>query len=91
MTRKRGESIVVGDGIEIHVVSVGRHGVRLGITAPREVTVHRREVYDMMIEANRKAASSEVAAVSALASTLRSRVHAPPAPALDADAPGQLA
>lgn len=77
VTRKRGESIVVGDGIEIHVVSVGRNGVRIGVSAPRDVTVHRREVYDLVVAANRTAASS-AGAVSALASVLRTRVAAPP-------------
>ncbi|MBS1818549.1 MAG: carbon storage regulator CsrA [Acidobacteria bacterium] len=74
VTRKRGESIVVGDGIEIQVVSVGRQGVRIGVTAPRDVPVHRREVYDLVVAANRSAARSAPASVSALASTLRSRV-----------------
>ena len=80
VTRKKGESIVVGDGIEIHVISVGRHGARIGITAPRDVTVHRREVYDLVVAANRSAASSDAQAVTALASSLRNRavpVHKP--------------
>jgi carbon storage regulator len=74
VTRKRGESIVIGDGIEIEVISVGRNGVRIGITAPRDVPVHRREVYDQVVAANRGAATSATTAVAALASSLRSRV-----------------
>jgi carbon storage regulator len=74
VTRKRGESIVVGDGIEIEVVSLGRNGVRLGITAPRDVPVHRREVYDQVVAANRGAASSAADALTALASSLRNRI-----------------
>lgn len=77
VTRKRGESIVVGDGIEIHVVSVGRNGVRIGVSAPRDVTVHRREVYDLVVAANRHAASSAGTAVTALASALRTRATVP--------------
>ncbi len=73
MTRKRGESIMVGDGIEIHVVSVGRHGVRIGISAPRDIPVHRREVYELVVAANRSAASAEVGRLSAFASSLRNR------------------
>ena len=92
VTRKKGQSIVVGDGIEIHVISVGRHGARIGVSAPREVTVHRREVYDMVVAANRSAASSDVQAVSALASVLRSRASAAASPARQVDdAPCQLA
>jgi len=81
VTRKRGESIVVGDGIEIQVISVGRNGVRIGVTAPRDIPVHRREVYDLVVAANRSAATSTSGAVSALASTLRSRVPQAPAAA----------
>lgn len=92
VTRRKGESIVVGDGIEIHVVSVGRHGVRIGVTAPRDVTVHRREVYDLVVAANRSAATSAVGSVSALASSLRNRTLPPTEPAVEpADAPCQLA
>ena len=84
MTRKRGESIMVGDGIEIQVVSVGRHGVRIGVSAPRDIPVHRREVYDLVMAANRSAAVAESGSLSALASSLRNRAAAPaaaPAPA----------
>jgi len=73
VTRKKGESIVVGDGIEITVISVGRHGIRIGVTAPRDVPVHRREVYDLVVAANRSAAKSAARGVTALASSLRNR------------------
>lgn len=55
-TRKRNEAIVIGDGIEIRVLRVGRDGVRLGVTAPPAVAVHRREIYDQIREENRRAA-----------------------------------
>ncbi len=46
LTRKPKQAIVVGDDIRIVVVSVERDQVRLGIEAPREVSVHRAEVYE---------------------------------------------
>ena len=46
LTRIAGESIMVGDGIEIVVLSVDRNQVRIGITAPAEVKLHRREVWE---------------------------------------------
>ncbi len=55
-TRKRGEAIVIGDGIEIVVLSAGREGLRIGVKAPAEVPVHRKEVYDQIREENRGAA-----------------------------------
>ena len=46
LTRHKDESIVIGDDIEITIVAVTRDKVRLGINAPKEVTVHRREIYE---------------------------------------------
>jgi carbon storage regulator len=57
-TRKRGEGIVIGDGLEVVVLRSGKDGVRLGIVAPPEVPVHRKEVYEQIREANRSAAQS---------------------------------
>ena len=45
LSRKKGETIVVGDGIRIKVVDVRGEKVRIGVDAPQEVTVHRAEVY----------------------------------------------
>jgi carbon storage regulator len=57
-TRRRHETIMIGDGIRIEVLRVGREGVRLGVVAPPDVPVHRQEIYDQIREANQKAASA---------------------------------
>ncbi len=49
---------MIGDGIEVRVLRIGREGVRLGVTAPPSVPVHRREVYDLIREENRRAAGA---------------------------------
>jgi len=54
LSRKKDEKIVIGDNISIMVVEIRGDKVRLGIEAPREVSVHRREVYDAI---KRKAAA----------------------------------
>lgn len=46
LNRKKDESIVIGDDIEITIVDVKGDKVSLGINAPREISVHRREIYD---------------------------------------------
>ncbi len=46
LTRKKNESIIINDDITIVVVEIRGDKVRLGIEAPKEVPVHRREVYD---------------------------------------------
>ncbi|HSD23759.1 MAG TPA: carbon storage regulator CsrA [Solirubrobacterales bacterium] len=46
LTRKPGQSIMIGDGVEVQVLSVAGEKVRVGITAPRDVSIFRNEVYD---------------------------------------------
>jgi len=46
LSRQIDESIMIGDDVEITIVDVRGDKVRLGITAPREIPVHRREVYE---------------------------------------------
>ena len=53
LSRKRNESIVIRDDIVVIVVEVRGDKVRLGIDAPKEVTVHRREIYDKIKEDER--------------------------------------
>jgi carbon storage regulator len=56
LSRQRDESIIIGDNIVITVVDVRGDKVRLGIDAPREVSVHRREVYEAIQRENQQAA-----------------------------------
>lgn len=60
LSRQRDESIMIGDNIQITVVDIRGDKVRLGIVAPTEIPVHRKEVYEAIQRENRKAA--EVAA-----------------------------
>jgi carbon storage regulator len=67
LTRRVGESVVVGHDIVVTVLEVRGDVVRVGIDAPRDVQVHRQEVYDELSASNREAASpadSDVAALS---------------------------
>lgn len=50
LTRKEGESLQLGEDITVTVVSVKGGHVRIGITAPREVAVHREEIYQKIVE-----------------------------------------
>jgi carbon storage regulator len=56
LSRQRDESIIIGDNIVVTVVDVRGDKVRLGIDAPREVSVHRREIYEAIQRENRQAA-----------------------------------
>lgn len=50
LTRKLGESIRIGDDITLTVLSVKGNQIRLGVDAPRDVEVHRQEIYDRILE-----------------------------------------
>jgi carbon storage regulator len=59
LTRRRGESIVIGGEIEVTLLQVQGDQVRLGITAPKRVTVHRKELLDQIRAENIAAAGAE--------------------------------
>lgn len=60
LSRQKDESIIIGDDIEIIIVDVRGDKVRLGITAPKSVSVHRKEVYEsIQREKNQKAGEQQ--------------------------------
>jgi len=75
-TRKVDEAIVIGDGIEVKVLRVGRDSVRIGVSAAPHVPVHRREVYDQIRAANAAAAAAPTA-ITDLVARLKGKVPAP--------------
>jgi len=60
LTRRIGESLLIGGDIEVTVVSLSRGRVRLGIRAPRTTPIHRRELVDRVCEENRRALAQTV-------------------------------
>ncbi|MEA2711019.1 MAG: carbon storage regulator [Phycisphaerales bacterium] len=69
LSRQRDETIMIGDDIEVTVVDIRGDKVRLGINAPREISVHRKEVYDAIRRENREAAQVKPEDLSALPKT----------------------
>ncbi|MBN1846161.1 MAG: carbon storage regulator CsrA [Sedimentisphaerales bacterium] len=66
LSRQKDQTIMIGDKIEITVVDIRGDKVRLGITAPTEVPVHRKEVYDAIKSENREAANVRLEDISDL-------------------------
>jgi len=58
LSRRKDESIIINDNIEITIIEVKGEQVKLGITAPKSVPIYRKEVYIQIQEANREAAKS---------------------------------
>ena len=55
LSRKKGEAIVVNNNVEITILEVKGDQVKIGVTAPKEVPVYRKEVYMQIQEANKEA------------------------------------
>ncbi|MFL0581184.1 carbon storage regulator CsrA [Solibacillus silvestris] len=60
LTRKKGETIMIGDQIEVKIISVDGDQVKLGIVAPKSVKVHRSEVFEAIQQQNKEALASSV-------------------------------
>lgn len=59
LSRKKGEAIILNNNIEISVLEVKGDQVKIGINAPKEVSIYRKEVYLQIQEANEEAANTE--------------------------------
>ena len=59
LTRKKGESIVINDNIEITIIESSDGKVKLGIEAPKNIDIHRKEVHEAMQEENKSVKSSK--------------------------------
>ncbi|EPG73135.1 carbon storage regulator [Leptospira fainei serovar Hurstbridge str. BUT 6] len=60
LARRTNESIIIGDDIEIVIVDIKGDQVKIGVKAPKEVSVHRAEVYREIQAENRKAAGAKI-------------------------------
>lgn len=74
LSRKKGESIVIQDNIEITVLGVEGDTIRLGITAPKQVDIFRKEVYLSIQETNRESAANSTSNLEALRKLLKNSV-----------------
>lgn len=60
LSRKVGESIMIGDSIEICILATEGETVRIGIKAPKEIEVHRQEIYLSIQQSNKEASQSRI-------------------------------
>ena len=73
LSRRVGESLVIGDNVVVTVLEVRGDMIRIGIDAPREVKVHRSEVFQAIEEANKAAASPAAQSIAAFTSALAAK------------------
>lgn len=71
LSRKKGESVVIQDEIEITILGVDGDNVRIGISAPKNVDIFRKEIYLLIQEANRESANQSSIGVEELLKHLK--------------------
>ncbi len=77
VSRKPGERIRIGESIEVTILAVRGEQVSLGISAPREVPIHRQELLDRIRRENRRAAALNADEISALGAYVRAAFPEP--------------
>lgn len=55
ITRKKGESLMIGDNIEITISKIDDGSVKIGVNAPKEITILRKELYEQVKDENKQA------------------------------------
>lgn len=60
LSRRKGESIIIDEQIEVQIISVEGDTVRLGITAPKHISIHRKEIYLAIQEENKSASKMDI-------------------------------
>ena len=87
LSRRVGESIVIGDDVRVTVLEVRGDVIRVGIDAPRSVKVHRAELLEQVGESNRDAASPASSAVDQLRGALQGRTPGASGPGIQLPRP----
>ncbi len=65
LTRRIGESVKIGDDVTLTILSVKHHQVRIGVAAPKDVSVHRQEIYERIQAEGKLPVAPEVPALEA--------------------------
>jgi len=75
LSRKKDEVIVIGDDIEVTIVDIRGDQIKIGVSAPRSVSIHRKEIYDAIHAENKAASQATASQVGKLADLLRQRAN----------------
>lgn len=73
LTRKKGESIIIGDNIEVVVLGIQGDQIKIGVIAPKQITVHRKEIYEQIQSENIEAAKNKKISMDSLNTMLNNK------------------
>jgi carbon storage regulator len=70
LTRKLGESIIIGENVQISIVDINKNNIKLGINAPKNIAIYREEVFVKIKEENKIASSSDIINITGFSNTM---------------------
>lgn len=73
LTRKLDEAIIINDNIEIKILEISGDKVRIGVSAPKEMSIYREEIYHQVLESNQGASQVTTDNLQALKDILKKR------------------
>ncbi len=71
LTRKLGESIIIGENVQLSVVEINKNNIKIGINAPKDVTIYREEVFIKIKEENKMASASGLVDLTDISNTTK--------------------
>jgi carbon storage regulator len=71
LTRKLGESIIIGEKVQLSVVEINKNNIKIGINAPKDVTIYREEVFEKIKEENEMASISGIIDFTDISNTIK--------------------
>lgn len=66
ISRKKGESVLIGEDVEVKVVGLDGNNIKLAISAPKNVSILRKEIYDRVKDENKKAVNKNLEVLNLL-------------------------
>ena len=70
LTRKLGESIIIGKNVQLSVVEINKNNIKIGINAPKDITIYREEVFEKIKDENEMSSISGIINLADISSTI---------------------
>ncbi len=71
LTRKLGESIIIGENVQLSVVEINKNNIKIGINAPKDITIYRKEVFEKIKDENEMSSISGIINLADISSNIK--------------------
>ncbi len=71
LTRKLGESIIIGEKVQLSVVEINKNNIKIGINAPKDITIYREELFEKIKKENKSSSTSGIIDLAEISNTIK--------------------